>query len=565
MYDLVLKGGRIYDGSGMPSFNADIGIRAGRIAAVGRINDAADKVIDADGLAVAPGIIDFHTHFDAQIWWDPLGSSSNEHGVTTVVMGNCGLTLAPCKPESHDALIGTFVRVEGMPRHSLQAGIPWEWRTHGEFLDALSRRPLGLNVATLVGHCAVRQYAMGEASVEREANDAEISQMEELVRDGMGAGAFGFSTNSNQSHFREDGKPVPSRFANLEEAERLSRIVGASRRGAVQFTHGAFATPEHVAHISKWYDTILQETGRPLIGESIRHRWSEPDLWRQQLDDVAERWRRGYASYAMTSTRRSLRRWNLRDGERLKQLPEWQRVMALNLEARKEELGKTSTRRKLAGEMASSGPGTDLSRRWYSVVVNKVARAGHQRFESNSIEELARLQEKSPFDAFLDLALAEELETVFEESNTQGDENAVREIFQSPYVMLGQSDAGAHVSSGNPGFGFGTVMLGYWVRERKIMGLEDAIKKLTFMPASIFGIRDRGLLRPGMAADMFVFDPAAIDLDSPRKVNDLPEGAPRYVQGARGIACTIVNGELLMQNGTHTGAYPGRVLRSQTE
>ena len=356
---------------------------------------------------------------------------------------------------------------------------------------------------------------------------------------------------------------MPSRFANLEEAERLSRVVGASRRGAVQFTHGAFATPEHVAHISKWYDTILQETGRPLIGESIRHRWSEPDLWRHQLDDVAERWRRGYASYAMTSTRRSMRRWTLRDGERFKELPEWQRLMSLTVEARKQELGKSSVRAKLAGEMSSSSPATDLSRRWYSVAVNKVGHAKHREYEGKSVDEIARLQGKAPLDALLDLSLAEGLDTIFEESNTQGDETAVREIFQSPYVMLGQSDAGAHVSSGNPGFGFGTIMLGYWVRERGIMPLEDAIRKLTFMPASIFGIHDRGLLRPGMAADMFVFDPATIDLEKPRKVNDLPEGAPRYVQGARGIHYSIVNGSVLMENGAHTGAYPGKVLRSE--
>jgi N-acyl-D-amino-acid deacylase len=563
MYDLIVKGGRIYDGSGMPSFTADLAISNGRIAAIGRINDKAAEILDAGGLAVAPGIIDFHTHFDAQIWWDPLGSSSNEHGVTTVVMGNCGLTLAPCKPESRDALIGTFVRVEGMPRQALQAGIPWQWRTHGDLLDALSRRPLGLNIATLVGHCAVRQYAMGEASVEREANDAEISQMEELVGQGMAAGAFGFSTNSNQSHFREDGKPVPSRFASLGEAERLSRVVGASRRGAVQFTHGAFATPEHVANIGKWYDTILRETGRPLIGESIRHRWSEPDLWRNQLEDVAERWRQGHASYAMTSTRRAMRRWNLKDGERFKELPEWKRLMSLTLESRKHELGKDSTRQTLAGEMASASPATDLSRRWNSVVVNQVKRAEHGDFQGKNIDELARLMGKAAIDAFLNLALAEDLETVFEESNTQGDETAVREIFQSPYVMLGQSDAGAHVASGNPGFGFGTILLGYWVRERKIMTLEDAIKKLTFMPASIFGLCDRGLLRPGMAADVFIFDPARIDLEKPRQVNDLPEGAPRFVQSAQGIHWSIVNGSVLMRDGSHSGAYPGQVLRSQ--
>jgi N-acyl-D-aspartate/D-glutamate deacylase len=563
MYDLILRGGRIYDGSGMPSFIADLAVNSGRIAAIGRITERGSTELDAGGLAVAPGIIDFHTHFDAQIWWDPLGSSSNEHGVTTIVMGNCGLTLAPCKTESRDALIGTFVRVEGMPRHSLKAGIPWEWSTHRDFLDTLSRKPLGLNIATLVGHCAVRQYAMGEASVEREADDGEISQMEDLVRQGMAAGAFGFSTNSNQTHFREDGKPVPSRFASLNEIERLCRVVGASGRGAVQFTHGAFATPEHVAHISKWYDTILRESGRPLIGESIRHRWSEPDLWRHQLDDVAERWRRGFPSFAMTSTRRSARRWSLKDGARFNELPQWRGLMSLPVSQRLQSLRSESIRHALVSDMVAAGPGADLSCRWHSVAVNKVGRAEHRHLEGKSIDELSGLLGKTGIDALLDLALADDLETVFEDSTTQGDEKAVAQIFQSPYVMLGQSDAGAHVASGNPGFGFATLMLSYWVRERKMMTLEDAIRKLTFMPASIFGIHDRGLLRPGMAADIFVFDPTAIGLEKPRQVNDLPEGAPRYTQGAVGIHYSIVNGSLLMQNGSHTGAYPGRVLRSQ--
>jgi N-acyl-D-amino-acid deacylase len=564
MYDLLLRNGRIYDGSGMPSFIADLAIRDGRIAAIGRINEAASRVLDADGLAVAPGIIDFHTHFDAQIWWDPLGSSSNEHGVTTVVMGNCGLTLAPCKPESRDALIGTFVRVEAMPRHSLTAGIPWEWTTHGQYLDALSRRPLGLNIATLVGHCAVRQHAMGEASVEREANNTEITEMEELVRQGLAAGAFGFSTNSNQSHFREDGKPVASRFAGLGEVERLCPVVGRSQRGAVQFTHGAFATPEHVARISQWYDTILGETRRPLIGESIRHRWSEPDLWRKQLDDVEERAHRGAASFAMTSTRLALRRWSLKDSSRLDEMPAWKKVMSLPLEARKEALRDQATRTELAEEMAPDRPAINFSRRWDSVFVNKTFQAGHSDLQGRSIEEIAGSQGKSAIDAILDLSLDEEFETVFEDSITQGDEKAVAAIFRSPYVMLGQSDAGAHVASANPGFGYATFLLSYWVRQRGIMPMEEAIRKLTFMPASIFGIHDRGLLRPGMAADIFVFDPATIDLEKPEQVNDLPEGAPRYIQHARGIHYTIINGSVLMDNGSHTGAYPGKVLRSQS-
>ena len=560
MYDLILKGGRIYDGSGLPSFLGDVAIRDGRIEEIGRINAAADQVLDVGGLAVAPGIIDFHTHFDAQLWWDPLASTSHEHGVTTVVTGNCGLTLAPCKPESRDALIGTFVRVEAMPRESLQAGIPWEWTTHGEYLNALEKKPLGLNVATLVGHCAVRQYAMGEACVEREANDSEIAETEKLVRQGMAAGAFGFSTNSNQSHYREDGKPVASRFAALDEIARLCRVVGESRRGLVQFTHGAFATPEHVAHISQWYDTILKETQRPLIGESIRHRWSEPELWRKQLNDVEERCRQGYAAYAMTSTRPSVRRWTLKDSNRLDEIPAWKTLMIMPLELRKILFRDPKTRDEL-DKATTEGMPINFSRRWNCISIKKAARAENKNLEGKNIDELAQSQSKRPIDAFLDLALGEDLETTFEDSTTQGDIQAVKEIFNSPHVLLGQSDAGAHVANATPGFGYSTILLAHWVRQRQIMSLEDAVKKLTFLPASIFGIHDRGLLRPGMAADVLVFDPEKIDLAEPEKVADLPEGAQRYIQRAKGIHYTVVNGSVLMKNGSHTGVYPGRVLR----
>src|SRR5882724_6056887 len=561
MYDLLLKNGRIYDGSGMPSFIGDVAISDGRIEEIGRMNASADRVLDVGGLAVAPGIIDFHTHFDAQLWWDPLASSSHEHGVTTVVMGNCGLTLAPCKPESRDALIGTFVRVEDMPRASLQAGIPWEWTTHGEYLDALERKPLGLNVATLVGHCAVRQYAMGEASVEREADDSEITEMEDLVRHGMAAGAFGFSTNANQRHYREDGKPVASRFAALDEIARLCRVVGESQRGLVQFTHGAFATPEHVAHISQWYDTILKETQRPLIGESIRHRWSEPELWRKQLNDVEERCHQGYAAYAMTSTRPSVRRWTLKNSNRLDEIPAWKTLMTMPLDLRKILLGDPKTRDEL-DKATTEGKPINFSRRWNCILIKKAARAENKNLEGKNIDELAQSQSKRPIDAFLDLALGEDLETTFEDSTTQGDIQAVKEIFNSPHVLLGQSDAGAHVANATPGFGYSTIMLAHWVREHQIMSLEDAVKKLTFLPASLFGIHDRGLLRRGMAADVVVFDPEKIDLAEPEKVADHPDGAPRYLQRAKGILYTIINGSVLIKHGSHSGLYLGRVLRS---
>jgi N-acyl-D-aspartate/D-glutamate deacylase len=377
----------------------------------------------------------------------------------------------------------------------------------------------------------------------------------------MQAGAFGFSTNANQRHFREDGKPVASRFAGLDEVARLCRVVGEARSGLVQFTHGAFASPEHVAHIGRWYDTILKETRRPLIGESIRHFWSEPDLWRKQLSDVEERCRQGYAAYAMTSTRRSMRRWTLKDSNRFDEMPAWKSVMTLPLDPRKAKLRDPQTRIELAHAMAESRP-ISFSRRWDLIAIKKAARPEHRALEGKNIDELSRLQRKPPIDAFLDLALAEDLETTFEDTASQGDERAVKEIFSNPHVLLGQSDAGAHVANANPGFGYSTIMLAHWVRERQIMSLEEAIKKLTFLPASIFGINDRGLLRRAMAADILVFDPAQINLAEPEKVSDLPERAPRYIQRAKGIHYTIVNGSVLMENGAHTGTYPGRVLRS---
>ena len=265
----------------------------------------------------------------------------------------------------------------------------------------------------------------------------------------------------------------------------------------------------------------------------------------------------------MTTTRLALRRWNLKDSNRLDEMPAWKKVMSMPLEARKEALRSQATRSGLAEEVVPGRPAINFSRRWDAIFVNKVGRADHKDLQGKSIDEIARFQGKSPIDAILDLSLEEDLETVFEDSITQGDEKAVAAIFRSPYVMLGQSDAGAHVASANPGFGFATFLLSYWVRQRGIMPMEEAIRKLTFMPASIFGIHDRGLLRPGMAADVFVFDPAAIDLEKPEQVNDLPEGAPRYIQHARGIRYSIVNGSVLMDNGSHTGAYPGKVLRSQ--
>jgi len=557
MYDLLLKGGRVYDGSGLPAFAADVAIGDGRIQAIGRINEPARRTIDVTGLAVSPGFIDFHTHLDAQFFWDPLGSSLNEHGVTTVVTGNCGLTLAPAKAEDHEALVGTFIRVEGMPANVLRSQVPWGWTSHAEYMDALRRLPLGLNIATLIGHCAVRQFALGDDSVERPATEDEIRQMEHLVRDGMEAGAFGFSTNMNDRHFREDGKPIPSRLAEREEVDRLCAVVGECQRGVVQFSHGGFRAAEHM----DWYNDVAKATGRPLVWQSILHRWGDPEMWRRQLAQAAESHRQGAPAYPLTNARPFSNRWTMKNAQVFDELPTWKNLLFLPLETRMQAFRDPEVRRKMTFEAVEDTRPISFSRRWDIIRIRKTVLPENKQWENRSVAEYAAAQGKPVIDAFLDLALSEDLETLFESSDNQGDPEAVGEILRSPYVLVGQSDAGAHLAF-DAGFGYATLLLGYWTRERNVMPLEEAVRKLTFMVASIFDIRDRGLLRPGYVADVTVFDPETVMAEDRELVHDLPGGEPRYVQHARGMYYTIVNGEVLMEGGEHSGAYPGRVLSS---
>lgn len=557
MYDLVLKGGRIYDGSGLPAFTADVAISNGRIEAIGRVDGPAHRTLDVDGLAVAPGFIDLHTHLDAQLFWDPLGSSLNEHGVTTVITGNCGLTLAPCRMEDRDAIVGNFVRVEGMPKRVLQGAIPWRWTTHDEYMRALDDAGLGLNVGTLIGHCAVRQYIMGDAAVERAATEDEIAAMEEVVRQSMEAGAFGFTTNLNERHFREDGRPLPSRLADRVEIDRLDRVVGECQRGVIEFTHGGFGAKKQM----DWYVAAARANRRPVIWQSILHHWSHPDAWREELAATADAFNQGAAAYALTNARPFSNRWTLKNAYSFDHLPTFKDLMFLPHEDRVRAFRDPETRRKLTWEMVEDGTPGPFSRRWDIVYIRQTALPKNERWVGHSVAELAEAEGKPIMDAFLDLALEEDLDTLFEHSEVQGDHDAVCEILRSPYVLIGQSDAGAHLAY-DAGFGYCTQLLGYWVRERGAMSLEEAIRKLTFMIASVFGIRDRGLLRPGLAADVVVFDPTTVAAEERLLVHDLPEGEPRYVQHARGIHCTIVNGSVLMEGANHTGVLPGKVLRS---
>jgi len=552
-YDLLVRRGRVVDGSGLPSYVADVGVRDGKIVEVGRLRGSAARTIDADGLAVSPGFIDHHTHLDAQMLWDPYGTCEPQHGVTTVVMGNCGLSLAPIKKGDEDAVVQSFVRVEAIPRFALEQGVKWAWNSYGQYLDNFEGK-LGINVGGLVGHIAMRHNVMGEEAVERTATGKEIQQMRGLVADAMEGGALGLSTNRNERHMREDGKPVASRLANDEELFALCDVLAEGNGGVIETILGR----NKIEHF-KFYHELARRTQRPVLWQSLQHRWAEPTLWREQLDAVEPIFREGYQAYGLSHTVPLVRHFELTNCQVFDEFPTWKNLMFLPVEVRKQAFADPATRQKLRADLASPAP-TNFHRNWNIVRVEKTLKPENQKYAGKTIAELGTMRNQDPLDAFLDLALDEDLGTVFWNSNNGGDVDAMGEILRSPYVLVGTSDAGAHVQFGAD-FGYCTVLLGMWVRERQVMSLEQAVHKLTFHVASIFGLQGRGLLRPGYAADLAIFDPKTVNSHEPEWAHDYPAGSKRLVQRSVGLHFTIVNGSVIHEDGRMSGELPGHVLR----
>ena len=559
-YDVLIKGGRIYDGSGMPSYLGDVAVKDGRIVETGRINAEAKRVIRADGLAVSPGFIDFHTHLDAQLLWDPLATSSCFHGVTTVIPGNCALALAPCKEQDQDTILKSFERVEAISLPALRAGVQWGWTTFPQYLDKL-RGNLGVNVAALMGHCALRQFVMGNAAMERAATPAEIYQMKEILKAGVRAGAMGFSTNQNPVHMFADGTPIQSRFATDEEIIELACALGEINQGAVQISRGSLGVSVPMRETVQLFDEISSRSGRPVIWQSIAHRWDRPNEWRQLLDLAQESLERGVQSYPLCNARLFNNRLTMKNAQVFDDLPTWKTILFLPLEARIAAIRDPETRRKMRYEAVEEKKSSRFSRRWDLVYLIKAATPANRHLEKKSVAEIAKIRGQDVIDAFLDLSLEEGLDTEFQTSSTNGDEEAVAEIIRSPFTLVGQSDAGAHLIY-DAGFGYATRLLGYWIREKNVMSLEEGVRKLTFTVASIFGLHDRGLIRRGMAADLVLFDPTTIRECEPEMVQDLPANEKRFIQKAVGIEMTLVNGEVLVEKGKHSGALPGTVLGS---
>lgn len=559
MYDLLIRNGRVADGSGMPPFHADVGVVNGRVADVGRLSGPARREIDADGRVVAPGFIDNHCHFDAQATWDPLCTFSPQHGVTSVIFGNCSLTLAPVKPGDQDALAMMLSRVEAIPMESLQAGIPWEWTTFGGYLDYLDRR-LGVNAGALVGHSAVRRWVMGDDAHQRaEATPDEVEAMKSLVRDSVREGALGVSFNRNSGHMDLLGRPIPGIVPPVDE---LYELAGALRDVGAGVVQCGAAYP---LEIRDGFATKLGERSqRPVVYNQIVHNASEPDRWRTHMEIVERGIAEGRQVYPVVNPRPSAQRFTMRNAQVFDRLPAWREVMLGSVEEKAAAFRDPATRSRLRAEAVEGRdlPTGALPINWERIFITRTLKERNAAYKGMSVAQMAAAQSKDVLDGFLDFVLDEDLGTGLQNSQSGADGGVMGRLVASPHTVIGLSDAGAHVVF-EAGYGYSTLVLGRWVRDEGALSLEEAVRKLSFMQASLFGLRDRGLLRPGYAADVVVFDPETVAAEEPDEVSDLPGGLTRLRQKAVGVDYTIVNGEVLLEDGEHTGAHPGRTLRSR--
>jgi N-acyl-D-aspartate/D-glutamate deacylase len=558
-YDLVIRGGRVVDGTGMPGFAADVAIRGGRIARIGRVTDGARRVLDADGAVVAPGFIDVHTHYDVQLDWDPLASPSCFHGVTTVLTGNCGFTLAPAKPEDVPWLAATLSRVEGMSKEALASGFRFAGGGFADFWNRLEGR-LGVNAGGYVGHCAVRRWVMGDDASERTATRAEIEAMCDLVRRAMREGALGLSTSQIDLHRGDDGRGVPSNHAAPDEVLALAGVLAEFDHGAIEIIPRSFAEGFDDADRALLLD-LYRASGKPIELNILVPNRAFPMGWQRTLDFCREAFAQGFRLHPQFSTNRLELHLKLSNTFVFDEMPVWRSVLTQPEPERSRLLGDRATRERLRAEWDDDG-GRAVTFDIADLEVESVRDPAHAGTIGRSMGELAAERGTSPLDVFLDLALADGLETNFRTRMTdvarQFIAHVVRAGVTDPIVMSGSSDGGAHLASFT-GADYTTRLLAEWVPAA--LSLEAAIWRLTGMPATVHGLRDRGFLRAGAWADVVVFDPATLAAGDAYLARDFPADTERYVVDAQGYRAVIVNGELLLENGKHTGALPGHVLR----
>jgi N-acyl-D-aspartate/D-glutamate deacylase len=555
VHDLLIKNAVIVDGTGAPRRAGSLAVSGGCIAAIGADLGAARETIDAGGLMLAPGIIDGHTHYDAQITWDAFADPSPALGVTTIVIGNCGFTIAPCRPEDRDLTMRNLTHVEGMSLEALRHGIVWDFESFPEYLEMLTRRRVVPNVAAFVGHSSLRTYVLGADASKRPATAAEIAEMQRLVREAMAAGAVGFASSTNEPHNGENGIPMPSRLADDRELRGLVSAMGESGRGLFMLTKGSLTSIPYL-------ETLAADSRRPVLIAAMFHNPLNPEQVFAWMREIAEARARGRQLIGQVSCCPLAMEFTLESAYCFESLAAWKPAMEAHGAALRQLYADRGFRDAVKADLTKHRGMRLFNSEWDKVHVIEVADPRNRDLEGRSVEALAAAAGEHPLDWFLDFALAEDLKTLFDAVLSNTDEAAVGRLICDRESHIALSDAGAHLTFLCDA-GFGLRLLGHWVRERQVMPIEEAVRKLTSQPASLFGITDRGRLLPGLAADLLLFDPATVGRGEKRRVRDLPAGAARLTTPALGVHGVWVNGVRVADAAGPVAApvRPGKVLR----
>ena len=552
-YDLVIRNGTVVDGSGAARRYADVAVLDGRIAAVGRVDDSGRQEIDAEGQVVAPGFVDSHTHMDAQVFWNEPGTSSCWNGVTTVVMGNCGFTLAPSRPDEEALVVRNLERAEDISAAAMAAGIDWTWSTFAEYLDAVDATPKGINYAGSIGHSALRTWAMGERAFTETATPDDLETMVRELDDALHAGAVGFTTSRSHSHETSDDRPVASRQASWDEVVALVEHVGRHGRGGFQLAPEPGISPSGEPND---FNVRLQQlaltTRVPVIYGVIG------GLGTDLIDDTVAR---GGRMYGLTHCRGVSEAQSFQTSLVFDRLPEWQELRSRPLEEQRALLRDPEVRARLVHAARHGDYGNRLG--------PDASRPNFERMQvmlspyrpNPTVAQVAAERGVDPVDAIIDLALEHDFELFFLQYYADRDDDALLAMLRNPNTAMTFSDAGAHVSQIIDS-SIHSYLLAYWVRERQALTLEEAVQMMTSRSARIWGLDDRGLLREGFAADVTIFDPDTVGPAMPELVHDLPGGARRLALRGEGYRAVVVNGEVLMRDGEATDARPGRLLRA---
>jgi N-acyl-D-aspartate/D-glutamate deacylase len=555
MHDLVIRNALLLDGLGSAPQVGDLAVAGARISAIGRDLGPAAQVIDADGLALMPGIIDNHTHYDAQLTWDPLASPSPSLGVTTAIIGNCGFTIAPCLPAGRDRIMRNLTQVEGMSIDVLRQGIAWEFETIPEYLSMLERRGVGLNVAAFAGHSSIRSFVMGEDATQRAATEAEIEAMRRIVLEGVRAGAIGFATSTSPAHNGEGGVPMPSRLADERELRALVGCLKEAGRGVFMLTKGG---QTKIAFLEE----LAAASGGPVVVAALLHNSTNPGVVFDDLDAIAAANSRGRRMAGAISCCPLSFDFTMQSPYPIEGLDAWKPALGRKGAELKAVLADPGFRQAIRDELARPAVFRLFNGEWDKVQVAETAKRSNARFEQRSLADLARESGRDPLDIWFDLALDEDLATVFVALTLNSDEQALARMLRHPAGLVSLSDAGAHLTFFNDA-GYGLHLLGHWVRGKRVLSLAEAARKLTGDPAAVFGIRDRGALKAGHAADLMLFDPATVNRGPKQRVHDLPGGGARLTTPAIGVHGVWVNGTRIAdENGPRPAArLPGRLLR----